>query len=128
MSKILIVDDNAEILQLMHLILSSRGYTVEVTTKGEDTVPLIQSFQPDLIFMDILLSGMDGKDICRSLKSDESTNHVAVILFSANIKKAVALEDSLADDYLAKPFDIHELVGKVKKLIGEADNSESMTA
>ncbi len=118
MSKILIVDDNAEILQLMQLILSSRGYQVEITTDGEQTFPLIRSFQPDLIFLDILLSGMDGREICNRIKTDEDTSHISVILFSANILRAAALADSRADDFLAKPFDIHDLMKKVKNLAG----------
>lgn len=128
MAKILIVDDNAEILQLMQLILSSRGYQVQITTEGEETFPLIQSFQPDLIFMDILLSGMDGREICNKIKTDEATKHISVILFSANVVRGAALAESLADDFLAKPFDIHDLVKKVKKLAGYPDKASSMTA
>jgi DNA-binding response OmpR family regulator len=128
MSKILIVDDNAEILHLMQLILTSRGYTVETTTKGEDTLPLIQSFQPDLIFLDIILIGMNGMNICRELKSTEATKDINIILFSANVSQKKAMENSGADGYLAKPFDLHELVSKVKDLIGEPVTSSSMTA
>ena len=128
MQRILIVDDNPDILQVMQLLLGSRGYNIEVTTKGEETFSLVNSFQPDLIFLDIHLSGIDGRDISRQLKTDEVTKYIPIILFSANIIKGSTLAESLADEFISKPFDIHELFLKVNKLISTADNSESMIA
>jgi CheY-like chemotaxis protein len=128
MSKILIVDDNPDILQLMQLLLGSRGFEVAVTLKGEETFELINTFQPSLIFLDVHLSGMDGRDISRQLKTTEETKNIPVILFSANIIKGTTLAESLADDFVAKPFDIHELMLKVHKCIGVADDTETMIA
>lgn len=128
MAKILIVDDNPDVLQVMQLLLGSRGYEVEVTTKGGDTLELVNTFQPDLVFLDIHLGGMDGRDISVALKSAEATKHLPIILFSANIIKGTTLQDSLADDFIAKPFDIHELLIKVGKLIGRDSEPESITA
>ncbi|MDB5200177.1 MAG: response regulator [Chitinophagaceae bacterium] len=128
MAKILIVDDNADVLHVMQLLLSSRGFEIAVTTKGEETVNLVNTFQPELIFLDIHLSGLDGRDISRQLKTTEETKHIPVILFSANVIKGAMLEESLADEFIAKPFDIHELLLKVNKLIGSTDNAESMIA
>ncbi|MDB5223585.1 MAG: response regulator transcription factor [Chitinophagaceae bacterium] len=128
MAKILIVDDNADVLHVMQLLLSSRGFEIEVTTKGEETVNLVNTFHPELIFLDIHLSGLDGRDISRQLKTTEETKHIPVILFSANVIKGAMLEESLADEFIAKPFDIHELLLKVNKLIGSTDNAESMIA
>jgi CheY-like chemotaxis protein len=127
MAKILIVDDNADVLHVMQLLLGSRGYEVATTTKGEETYTLINSFQPNLIFLDIHLSGMDGRDISRQLKTAGETKHIPVILFSANVIKGTTLEESLADEFIAKPFDIHQLLIKVHKLLGPADN-ETMIA
>ena len=128
MSKILIVDDNPDILQLMQLLLGSRGFEVAVTLKGEETFELINTFQPSLIFLDVHLSGMDGRDISRQLKTTEETKNIPVILFSANIIKGTTLAESLADDFVAKPFDIHELMLKVHKFISVADDTETMIA
>ena len=128
MPKILIVDDNADVLHVMQLLLSSRGYEVVTTTKGEEVERLVHTFQPGLVFLDVHLSGMDGRDISKKLKSTEETKHIPVILFSANIIKGTTLEESLADEFIAKPFDIHELISKVNKLIGNPDNAESMSA
>ncbi len=118
MYKILIVDDHPDILQVMELLLSSRGFEIEVTTKGEETFNLINIFKPDLIFLDIHLAGLDGRNICRQLKTSEKTKSIPIILFSANIIKDNTIADSLADEFIAKPFDIHELILKVNKLIG----------
>ena len=128
MSKILIVDDNADVLHVMQLLLGSRGFEVEVTTKGAETFNLVNTFRPSLIFLDVHLGRMDGRDISRLLKTTEETKLIPIILFSANIIKDSILADSLADDFVAKPFDIHDLLVKINKHVIAPGNSESMTA
>lgn len=128
MSKILIVDDNADVLHVMQLLLGSRGFKVEVTTKGEETFNLVKTFQPSLIFLDVHLAGMDGREISRLLKTTDETKFIPIILFSANIIKDSTLADSLADEFVAKPFDIHDLLVKINKHIVTPGNNESMTA
>jgi len=128
MSKILIVDDNPDVLQVMQLLLGSRGFEVEVTTNGAETINLVKTFQPVLVFLDIHLAGLDGRDISRELKSSEETRHIPIILFSANVIKGSTLAESLADEFIAKPFDIHELLSKVNRLIPVDNNGASMTA
>lgn len=128
MAKILIVDDNADVLNVMQLLLGSRGFEVAATTKGEDTYSLVDSFQPNLIFLDVHLAGMDGRDISRKLKNAGETKHIPIILFSANNIKGTTVEECLADEFIAKPFDIHELILKVNKLIGTTDHTETMIA
>lgn len=128
MARIVIVDDNTDVLQVMKLLLGSRGFEVMGTTKGEETFNLVNTYQPALIFIDIHLSGMDGRQISKQLKTTEGTKHIPVILFSANMIKETTLTESLADAFIAKPFDIHELILKVNKLIGPADTAESMIA
>lgn len=127
MSKILIVDDDKDILHVMQLLLGSRGYEVFVTLRGEETFELVDTIQPNLIFIDIHLSGLDGRDISKQLKSTEETKHIPIILFSANVI-SVTLEDSLADDFIPKPFDIHELLSKVIKLTGGLNATETKIA
>jgi Response regulators consisting of a CheY-like receiver domain and a winged-helix DNA-binding domain len=124
MSKILIVDDNEDVLPIMQMLLSSQGFEVEVTTNGEQTFELVDRFQPSLIFIDVQLAGIDGIDgidISRQLKTAEKTKHIWIILVSADIIKPAALSQSLADEFIAKPFDIQELLLKVHKLIGSPD-------
>lgn len=126
--KIVIIDDNPDILHVLQLLFSSRGLEVIPTTKGEETFDLVHTFQPSLIFIDIHLSGIDGRDISRQLKTMEETKHIPVILFSANIIKGTTLVESLADDFIAKPFDIHALMLIVNKHISAADNTQTMSA
>ena len=118
MKKILIVDDNIDVLQVMQLLLTTHGYAVEGTTNGEETIQLADTFRPNLIFLDIHLSGVDGRDISRKIKTGGGTKNIPVILFSANFINDQMLADSKADEFVAKPFDIHNLLAKVEKHIG----------
>lgn len=128
MRKILIVDDNPDILQVMQLLLGSRGFEVEVTTNAEDTFPKIESFDPGLIFLDVFLGGYDGRDICKQIKSTEYLKKIPVILFSANKVSTTSINESQSDAFISKPFDIVDLVEKVNILLPEAYNTETMIA
>lgn len=113
MSKILVVDDDIDILSVMEILFSMKGFDVEVTSKGENTFPKIESFKPDLILLDVLISGYDGRVICKQLKSNKSTCHIPVIMFSAHPGAAATISDYGANDFIAKPFDINNLMKKV---------------
>ena len=113
MSKILVVDDDVDILSVMEILLSMKGFDVEVTSKGENTFPKIESFKPDLILLDVLISGHDGRVICKQLKSNKSTSHIPIIMFSAHPGAAATISDYGADDFIAKPFDVNNLIQKV---------------
>lgn len=114
MYKILVVDDDQSILDSMEIALSLQGYEVETTTKGEETFSKIESFKPDLIFMDVYLSGMDGREICKQIKERDDTKHIPVIIFSANKSMKEVFEESGANDFIGKPFNMDELYDKVK--------------
>lgn len=113
MSKILVVDDDVDILSVMEILLTMKGFEVEVTAKGETAFSKIDSFKPDLILLDVLISGYDGRTICRQLKSNENTRHIPVIMFSAHPGAAATIADYGADDFIAKPFDVSFLMQKV---------------
>ncbi len=113
MSKILVVDDDIDILSVMEILLSMKGFDVEVTSKGENTFPKIESFKPDLILLDVLISGHDGRVICKQLKSNKSTSHIPVIMFSAHPGAAATINDYGANDFISKPFDVNNLMKKV---------------
>ena len=114
MHKILVVDDDQSILDSMEIALSLEDYEVDTTTRGEETFSKIQSFKPDLIFMDVYLSGMDGREITKKIKEDENTKDIPVIIFSANKSMKEVFLESGADDFIGKPFNIDELYAKVK--------------
>jgi CheY-like chemotaxis protein len=123
MTRILIVDDNPDVLQVMQLIFTSRNFEVATTTKAEETIDMVNTFSPALIFLDINLGAVDGRDISRQLKTTEETKHIPIILFSANMFKDSMLHESLADDFVAKPFDVTDLLVKVNRFIGTSDNA-----
>ncbi len=114
MHKILVVDDDQSILDAMEITLKLQDYEVETTTKGEETFSKIKSFKPDLIFMDVYLSGMDGREICKQIKQENKTKHIPVIIFSANKSMKEVFKDSGANDFIGKPFNMNELYDKVK--------------
>jgi DNA-binding response OmpR family regulator len=114
MHKILVVDDDQSILDAMEITLNLEGYDVESTTKGEETFSKIESFKPDLIFMDVCLSGMDGREICKKIKEQDETRHIPVIIFSANKSMKDVFKESGANDFIGKPFNMDELYDKVK--------------
>ena len=122
MSKILVVDDDIDILSVMEILLSMKGFDVEVTSKGENTIPKIESFKPDLILLDVLISGYDGRTICKQLKSNKSTSHIPVIMFSAHPGAAATIAEYGADDFIAKPFDVNNLMQKVNEQLNVQHN------
>lgn len=122
MSKILVIDDDLDILSVMEVLLSMKGFNVEVTAKGENTFPKIDSFKPDLILLDVLISGHDGRIICKQLKANEETRHIPVIMFSAHPGAAATISDYGADDFISKPFDVNHLISKVNKQLEMSHN------
>lgn len=115
--KILVVDDDLDILDAFQFLLEDAGYKVTTTEKGEYAENLhdTNGGLPDVIILDVLLSGKDGRLICQKLKSQEDTKHIPIIMMSAhpNAKKSVSQVG--ADDFLAKPFDADELLALIAR-------------
>jgi len=116
MKKILVIDDDANILEVVQFVLEDEGYEVETSLNGA-CLQEMNGELPDLILLDILLSGEDGREICQLLKGKELTRHIPVILFSAhfNARKITAMHG--ADAFLSKPFHLNELISLVKRFI-----------
>lgn len=112
--KILVADDDPAILDAIKIILEMEGYEVGTTVDGETVAKMFEE-QPHLLLLDIWMSGQDGRDICKALKAQDSTKHIPIIMVSASrdIKKS-ALEAG-ADDFLAKPFELVDLLNKVRQ-------------
>lgn len=115
--KILIADDDPAILDSLQLLLEEEGYTVETTISGQ-TIQRMNEHLPDLLLLDIWMSGVDGRDICRELKTKEHTKKIPVIMVSANKDAKAIAKSSGADDFIAKPFQMEELFAKVSKYLG----------
>ena len=114
--KILIVDDDSNIAELISLYLTKECFQCEIAEDGETALKLHDSFQPDLMLLDIMLPGIDGYDVCREIRKNHST---PIIMLSAKgevFDKVLGLELG-ADDYIIKPFDSKELVARVKAVL-----------
>jgi DNA-binding response OmpR family regulator len=119
MKKILVVDDNIDILQVVELILKSNGMEVEVISDGNDAIETVRTFHPDLVLMDVYLGEVDGRAICMKLKANRATNKIPVIMFSAQSNKLEANECK-AQDFLDKPFEVTDLMGKINYQLSHA--------
>jgi len=115
MSHILIAEDDADIADLVAHHLSKAGHSTEVIGSGPEALARVRAFKPDVLILDLMLPGMDGLDICRSLRSDPRTVDVTIIMLTARgeeTDRIVGLEVG-ADDYVSKPFSPKELVARV---------------
>lgn len=112
--KVLIADDDSAILDSITLLLEELGYSVETSVNGE-TISKLQDNLPDILLLDIWMSGRDGRDICRKLKEQSHTKHIPIIMISANKDTEKIALQAGADDFLAKPFDINDLYQKIEK-------------
>lgn len=115
MKKILVIDDEKGILEAVRFILSDAGYKVETSFKM--VISKVKKNLPDLILLDMRLSGKDGGEIARKLKGNKLTKHIPVILISASPIDAKLVKRYGADVYIPKPFDIDFLLKNVKKYI-----------
>lgn len=115
--KVLIIDDDVDALRILQKILSRENYEVEVLSKWHDAFTIVNTFKPQVILLDILLSGIDGRHISKQLKTNEKTRNIPIILITANPDIAKNIGSSGADDFLEKPFTKQELISKIEKLV-----------
>jgi two-component system alkaline phosphatase synthesis response regulator PhoP len=122
MAKILVVDDEEHIVELIRFNLEKEGYQVIAATDGNTAIEMARSQRPDLILLDVMLPGQDGLAVCRTLQQEAETRHIPVIMISARgeeLDKVLGLEMG-ADDYVTKPFSPRELVARVKARLRRA--------
>jgi DNA-binding response OmpR family regulator len=116
--KILLVEDELDLVEITKSRLEHSGYEVLAVPSGEEALALLQSSLPDLILLDLLLPGMRGEEVCKKVKMDAHLKQIPVILYTAS---AGDIENRTrevnADDYIIKPFEIKDLLSKIKKLI-----------
>ena len=116
--RILIVDDDSDILEILSYILFEAGYETKILPHGETIINDIEDFKPNLIVMDVMLAGMDGREICHSLKTNPSTSELPVILISGTHDLAASLHlPGAPNDFIAKPFSIDHLLAKIEEHI-----------
>ncbi len=114
-TRILVVDDEKNILDIIRFNLEVEGYEVFTAQEGEEALRLAQEVKPDLILCDIMMPEMDGLEVCRRLKEDGRTNQVPVVMLSAKTQPhdKVASIEAGADDFITKPFDFSDLVARI---------------
>ena len=112
--KILVVDDDPDIRDNLRMMLSQYGYEVDTTDEATEVIARTKKDPPDLILMDIWMSGSDGREISRQLKNTEETRDIPIVLVSANtdVEKA---SKQIGVDFLAKPFEMKQLISKISK-------------
>ena len=122
MPRILIADDEPNIVASLEFLMEQAGYEVKVAASGQEALELAASFHPDLVLLDVMMPGKNGYEVCQSLKSDPATRAVKVVLLSAkgrDVEVAKGLELG-ADAYVTKPFSTRELIEQAKGLLGVA--------
>jgi CheY-like chemotaxis protein len=117
--QILVVDDDPGILGALRMLFEGEGYRVETRAKGDDVEALQDSPDPlpDVIVLDVLLSGKDGRTICRALKSQEATRRIPVVMISAHPAAEASAREVGADAFVAKPFAIDDMLDTVAALL-----------
>jgi len=118
--RILIADDEPNIVTSLEFLMEQAGYETKVATNGQEALDLAASFHPDLVLLDIMFPAKSGYEVCQRLKSESSTRNIKVVIVSAkgrDVEVAKAMELG-ADAYIAKPFSTRELVAKVREMLG----------
>ena len=118
--KILVVDDEPFIVQMVTSRLKSSGYELLSAADGDEALKKARSEQPDLIILDLMLPKIDGFQVCATLKQDERYKHIPIVLLTAKggeESRQIGIEECGADDYVTKPFDAQALLEKIKKLL-----------
>jgi phosphate regulon transcriptional regulator PhoB len=118
-SKILIVEDEPDILELLHFNLEKAGFETYRAEDGEQALLLAKKHLPDLILLDLLLPGLTGLEVCRQIKQNPELQHIPIIMVTAKgeeMDRVVGLELG-ADDYVVKPFSLREIILRIQKLL-----------
>jgi two-component system alkaline phosphatase synthesis response regulator PhoP len=119
--KILIVDDEEDILHFLELVLREKGYDVVTASGGHDALTRAQMERPDLVLLDIMMPQMDGWEVLKLLRVDEETSGIPVAMLSARTEardRVQGLQEG-AVDYICKPFSLQELIGKIEAIFAQ---------
>ena len=118
MSKILILDDDKDLLSIVKSLLAKKGFEVWTFADWHKAWENIKRNKPNLILLDVFLKGMDGMDVCKKLKATSATRNIPVIMFSSypNIAET-AIDEFGADEFIAKPFEINDMVSKIRNVL-----------
>ncbi|MEK7571453.1 MAG: response regulator [Patescibacteria group bacterium] len=119
MKKIFIIDDEESIVEALTLLLEDVGYTVFSAKKGKDILQNVRETSPDIILLDLLLSGLDGREICLELKNQSETKEIPLIMVSAHPSAEKSAKEAGSDNFLAKPFETEELLALLDQYLSK---------
>jgi two-component system cell cycle response regulator DivK len=122
--RVLILDDDLDILQICTIVLKKKGFDVSTLNNSNQVVEQVKNYRPDVILMDNWIPGPGGIEATRTLKMDSATQDIPVIFFSANSNVTQLAQEAKADYFLQKPFDISELEGIVQLAIRPTEEAE----
>lgn len=115
--RILVVDDDSGIGEMLQTLLEFYGFKVIVTEKPDETEALIEEHNIDLVMLDMLISGVNGTDVCARLRQNDSTEEIPVLMMSALHDAGPKCKKAGADEFIAKPFEMEDLVEIINELI-----------
>lgn len=116
MKRILIIDDDPDLRTVMDISLQKHGYVVDTASRKDEVMDKLMEFKPSVVLLDVLLSGSDGRTICKEIKEQEHTKDVSVIMVSAHPSAGDNITSYGADDFIGKPFNVDTLIRKLEGL------------
>lgn len=122
--RILCVEDEPEMIDLIRLILGRRGFDVKGATGGKEGLRMVREELPDLVLLDLMMPDMDGWEVYQQMKADEKTRDIPVIVVTAkaqNIDRVLGIHIAKVDDYITKPFSPQDLLNSVEKVLSQND-------
>lgn len=125
-SRILVVEDDRDIAELVARYLEKAGFVVDLLTSGRDALAALQKQPPDLVVLDLMLPHVSGSEVCRAARANETTAMIPIIMLTARAEESerIAGLEIGADDYMAKPFSPNELVARVRALLRRSARPE----
>ena len=122
LKRVIYIEDEPEMIDLVRLILSRKGYEVHGANGGREGLELVTREQPDLVLLDLMMPDIDGWDVYQQMKAEETTRNIPVIIITAkaqSIDRVLGLHIAKVDDYISKPFSPQELLDRVERVMAE---------
>ena len=126
MKKLLIIDDDKDLLEMVEVALAEQGFDVRTSTEGSSFFSQVENFKPDIVLLDVFLKDADGRELCYRLKSNPAYDHIPVALYSAGHMSNSTIINSKANTFITKPFDLGQLGDKLRAMLAK-ENNESVS-
>lgn len=121
--RLLVVEDNEDILEALEIAFTSSGYAVETVKDGKTAYAAVEKFRPDIIILDMLLSGVNGLTLCNSLKMNDETKHIPIVMISAHPRAKQLTLAAGADHFVPKPFELDDLISLVERILAPSSSA-----